>query len=87
MLIKRNKEAVEKLQLHVSDTGSSAVQIAVLTERINELNKHLLEHPHDHAGRRGLIMLVGKRRRLSRYLDRIDSSKYRKTVEVLGLRK
>jgi small subunit ribosomal protein S15 len=68
------------------DTGSAEVQIALLTERINELTEHLRSHRKDHHSRRGLLMLVGRRRRLLRYLERIDLERYRAVVAELGLR-
>ena len=68
------------------DTGSAEVQIALLTERINELTEHLRSHRKDHHSRRGLLMLVGRRRRLLRYLERVDLDRYRAVVADLGLR-
>jgi small subunit ribosomal protein S15 len=70
-----------------ADTGSASVQIALLTERINELTEHLRRHVKDHHSRRGLLMLVGKRRRLLRYLERSDIDRYRSLVGELGLRR
>lgn len=69
-----------------SDTGSTEVQIALLTERINELTDHLRTHPKDHHSRRGLLMMVGKRRRLLQYLESKDLDRYRALVSELGLR-
>ena len=68
------------------DTGSTEVQVALLTERINDLTGHLREHGKDHHSRRGLLMMVGKRRRLLRYLERTDLDRYRALVAELGLR-
>ena len=68
------------------DTGSAEVQVALMTERINELTEHLRDHTKDHHSRRGLLMLVGKRRRLLRYLQRSDVERYRALVAELGLR-
>ena len=68
------------------DTGSPEVQVALLTRRINDLNEHLKEHKHDHHSRRGLLLLVGRRRRLLDYLQRIDIERYRSLIERLGLR-
>lgn len=68
------------------DTGSTEVQVALLTERINHLTGHLREHGKDHHSRRGLLMMVGKRRRLLRYLERTDVERYRALVAELGLR-
>jgi small subunit ribosomal protein S15 len=69
------------------DTGSAEVQVALLTARINELTEHLRTHRKDHHSRRGLLMLVGKRRRLLRYLERSDVERYRALVADLGLRR
>jgi small subunit ribosomal protein S15 len=69
------------------DTGSTEVQVALLTARINELTQHLREHRKDHHSRRGLLMLVGKRRRLLRYLQRADIDRYRSLIRELGLRR
>ena len=69
------------------DTGSPEVQVALLTHRINHLTEHLREHKHDHHSRRGLLMLVGRRRRLLRYLERTDLERYRSLVAELGLRR
>ncbi|HET7573559.1 MAG TPA: 30S ribosomal protein S15 [Solirubrobacterales bacterium] len=69
------------------DTGSPEVQVALLTERINELTEHLRTHAKDHHSRRGLLMLVGKRRRMLRYLERTDLERYRALVKELGLRR
>ena len=70
-----------------NDTGSTEVQIALLTERINGLTDHLREHRHDHHSRRGLLKLVGRRRRLLAYLSDKDVERYRATISRLGLRK
>jgi small subunit ribosomal protein S15 len=72
---------------HESDTGSPQVQVAILTERINQLTEHLKTHKKDHASRRGLLMLVGRRRRLLEYLRREDIERYRDIVAKLGLRR
>ncbi|HVS02818.1 MAG TPA: 30S ribosomal protein S15 [Thermoanaerobaculia bacterium] len=72
---------------HDSDTGSPEVQIALLTDRINELTEHFKTHDKDHHGRRGLLKLVGQRRRLLDYLKSKDSSRYLNTIERLGIRK
>ncbi len=69
------------------DTGSPEVQIAILTNRINELNEHLKEHPKDNHSRRGLLKMVGKRRRLLAYVRKKDIERYRSLIERLGLRK
>jgi small subunit ribosomal protein S15 len=72
---------------HDSDTGSPEVQIALLTERINLLTEHLREHKHDFHSRRGLLKMVGQRRRLLNYLSKQDVERYRQTIARLGLRK
>jgi small subunit ribosomal protein S15 len=69
------------------DTGSPEVQIAMLTRRINDLNEHLKVHKHDHHSRRGLLLLVGQRRRLLNYLNKTDIERYRSIIERLGLRR
>lgn len=74
-------------QVHVSDTGSPEVQVALLTERINGLIEHLKIHTHDHHSRRGLLKLVGRRRRLLAYLSSRDKDRYRALIERLGLRR
>ena len=78
---------IEKYRTHETDKGSSEVQIALLTARITELTEHLREHKHDHSTRRGLLKLVGQRRRLLNYLNREDVSRYRAVISSLGLRK
>jgi small subunit ribosomal protein S15 len=78
---------IEQYRAHVKDTGSPEVQIALLSERINYLTTHLRAHLKDHASRRGLIMMVNKRRRLLDYLNRRDPDRYREIVERLSLRK
>jgi small subunit ribosomal protein S15 len=77
---------IEKHRTHDGDTGSTRVQIAVLTERINYLTEHFREHKKDHHSRRGLLKMVGKRRRLLNYLRRTDVDTYRSLVQELGLR-
>ncbi|OLT39255.1 30S ribosomal protein S15 [Serinicoccus sp. CNJ-927] len=69
------------------DTGSPEVQVALLTARIKELTEHSREHKHDHHSRRGLLLLVGKRKRLLRYLEEIDIERYRSLIKRLGLRR
>lgn len=81
------EEIIEKYQLHPNDRGSAPVQIALLTERINQLRDHFREHPKDHHSRRGLLQMVGKRRRLLDYLRGKDLEKYRELIEDLGLRR
>ena len=79
-------EVIRKYQLHESDRGSAPVQIALLTQRINELTDHFRKHQKDHHSRRGLLMMVGKRRRLLEYLKRTDLTRYRELIDDLGLR-
>ena len=78
---------IETHRRHATDTGSPEVQVAILTERINQLTEHLKEHNHDHHSRRGLLMMVGRRRRLLNYLQRVDIDGYRALIERLGLRR
>jgi small subunit ribosomal protein S15 len=78
--------AITKYRTHESDTGSARVQVAILTERINFLTEHFRAHKKDHHGRRGLLKMVGKRRRLLNYLKRTDVEGYRRVVQELGLR-
>ena len=80
-------EIISGFRIHETDTGSPEVQIALLTERINGLTDHLREHKHDHHSRRGLLKLVGRRRRLLAYLSQKDVERYRATIARLGLRK
>jgi len=88
MIEKEKKEAiVQKFQLHDKDSGSAEVQVAILTERINQLTEHLKVNTHDHHSRRGLLKLVGRRRRLLSYLNREDIGRYRQLIASLGLRK
>jgi len=77
---------IEENKTHETDTGSPEVQIALLTARINQLNEHLKVHKHDHHSRRGLMMMVGRRRRLLNYLSRKDIGRYRALVSRLGIR-
>lgn len=74
-------------QVHENDTGSPEVQVALLTERINQLIEHLKVHNHDHHSRRGLLKLVGRRRRLLAYLSSRDRDRYRALIDRLGLRR
>jgi small subunit ribosomal protein S15 len=88
MLTKDQRQAIVAThRLHASDSGSADVQIALLTERIKELTEHLKVHRKDHHCRRGLLKLVGQRRRLLRYLSRTDVGRYRKLIAKLGLRR
>jgi small subunit ribosomal protein S15 len=83
----RKQELIGKFGREDGDTGSAEVQVALLTERINHLTEHLRAHRKDHHSRRGLLMMVGKRRRLLRYLERANLERYRKVVADLGLRR
>jgi small subunit ribosomal protein S15 len=83
----RKREIVEKFGAGAQDTGKTEVQIALLTQRINDLTEHLRTHRKDHHSRRGLLMLVGRRRRFLNYLQRTDLERYRALVRELGLRK
>jgi small subunit ribosomal protein S15 len=83
----RKQELVSKFGKADGDTGAAEVQVALLTERINDLTEHLRGHSKDHHSRRGLLMLVGKRRRLLNYLQRSDLESYRSLVKELGLRR
>jgi small subunit ribosomal protein S15 len=85
--IEKKTELIGKFRTHDADTGSPEVQIALLTERINELTDHLRTHRKDHHSRRGLLMLVGRRRRFLNYLQRTDLERYRSVIGELGLRR
>ena len=80
------QEIITGFRLHETDTGSPEVQIALLTERINELTDHLRQNRHDHHSRRGLLQMVGRRRRLLAYVSSKDRERYRALIERLGLR-
>ena len=81
------REIAGRFGKNEQDTGSTEVQVALLTRRINQLTEHLRTHKHDHHSRRGLLMLVGRRRRFLNYLQRSDLDRYRALVRELGLRK
>jgi len=85
--MKTTAEIIEEFGKHESDTGSPEVQVALMTERIAYLTEHLRAHKKDHHSRRGLLMLVGKRRRLLNYLGRQDVERYRSLITDLGLRR
>ena len=87
MTQERKQELIKEYAVHEGDTGSPEVQIAVLTERINDLNEHLKEHKGDHHSRRGLLKMVGHRRNLLTYLQNKDIERYRALIKKLGLRK
>lgn len=83
----RRKQLVKEYGINATDTGSTEVQVAVLTERIRELSEHLKEHDHDYSSRRGLSNMVSRRTRLTEYLRESDRSRYEKLIQRLGLRK
>jgi small subunit ribosomal protein S15 len=83
----QKKELIEQFKLHESDTGSPEVQVGLLTHRIQYLTEHLKIHKKDHHSRRGLLMLVGRRRRLLNYVKGKDVKRYRSIIEDLGLRR
>ncbi|MBZ5511497.1 MAG: 30S ribosomal protein S15 [Acidobacteriia bacterium] len=88
MLAREHKQSViDQYRTHVSDTGSPEVQIALLSERIGQLTEHFKTHKKDHASRRGLLMLVSKRRRLLDYLKKYDTERYKDVISKLGIRK
>lgn len=80
-------EIIAEYATKPGDTGSPEVQIALLTKRITELTEHLKTHPHDHHSRRGLLILVGQRRRLLKYLTKTDINRYRSIIERVGIRR
>jgi len=87
MLSQRKKQQIiTKFKTHETDTGSAEVQIAILSEEIKDLTKHLQQHKHDHSSRRGLLKKVGERRRLMRYLEVENNSSYEKLIKELGLK-
>ncbi|MGH7353815.1 MAG: 30S ribosomal protein S15 [Candidatus Rokuibacteriota bacterium] len=83
----RKKSLIEQFRVHDGDTGSPEVQIALLSERINGLTGHFKSHTKDHHSRRGLLMLIGKRRSLLEYLRKKDVERYRTIIEKLGIRR
>lgn len=83
----KKSELISKFGLNKKDTGSTEVQVAVLTERINQLTEHMTANRHDYHSQRGLVKLVGQRRRLLAYLSREDAKRYRSLINKLGLRK
>ena len=87
MTKERKQEIISTYRRDGNDTGSSEVQIALLTERINELTEHLKVHKKDHHSRRGLLMMVGQRRGLLNYLQQVDIERYRTIIKQLGLRR
>ena len=87
LALDRKKSLIEQFRTHEGDTGSPEVQIALLTERINGLTEHFKTHAKDHHSRRGLLMLIGKRRSLLGYLQNKDTARYRTIIEKLGIRR
>ncbi|HQH99696.1 MAG TPA: 30S ribosomal protein S15 [Deltaproteobacteria bacterium] len=85
--VEQKKEIMSQFKRHDSDTGSPDVQVAILTKRINDLTEHFKIHKKDHHSRRGLLMLVGQRRRLLNYIKDRDIKRYRELVQALNLRK
>ena len=83
----KKQQIIKDYATHEGDTGSPEVQVALLTARIKELTEHSREHKHDHHSRRGLLLLVGKRKRLLRYLEQTDVERYRSLIKRLGLRR
>lgn len=83
---KKKQQIISKFKTHATDTGSAEVQIAILTEEIKDLTKHLQQHKHDHSSRRGLLKKVGERRRLIRYLEVDNSESYKKIIDALKLK-
>lgn len=83
----KKSELIEEYKQHEGDTGSPEVQVALLTERISNLTEHLKGHSHDHHSRRGLLKMVGQRRKLLDYLKRQDINRYRDLIQRLGIRK
>lgn len=87
LTLEKKNEIIEAFRVHETDTGSPEVQIALLTEQINQLTDHLRRNRGDHHSRRGLLKMVGTRRRLLAYLSKTDIDRYRTTIQRLGLRK
>lgn len=87
MLAQEKEEMIQQFKLHETDTGSPEVQVAILTHRINYLTEHLKVHKKDHHSRRGLLILVGRRRSLLDYVKKKDVNRYRSLIERLGLRR
>ena len=85
--IEQKKSILSQYGLHDTDTGSPEAQVALLTKRIADLTEHLKLHKHDHHSRRGLLLLVGRRRRLLKYIAQVDVARYRSLIERLGLRR
>ena len=86
-VVENKEETIQEYRTHEDDTGSPEVQVAVLSKRISHLTEHLREHKHDYHSRRGLLQMVGKRRRLLKYLQKNDVERYRSLIARLGLRR
>lgn len=86
LLQQRKQEIISEYQVHETDTGSAEVQVAMLTERINRLSQHLRENKKDHSSRRGLLKMIGTRKRLLAFINRNDPSRYRALIGRLGIR-
>nr|WP_206040106.1 30S ribosomal protein S15 [Rhodococcus sp. HNM0563] len=87
MTTEQKKQILGEYGLHETDTGSPEAQVAMLTKRITDLTEHLKQHKHDHHSRRGLLLLVGRRRRLLKYVEKVDVERYRSLIQRLGLRR
>ncbi|MCK4488164.1 MAG: 30S ribosomal protein S15 [Desulfobacterales bacterium] len=87
LAVEEKKTLIDRFKLHETDTGSPEIQIALLTQRISQLNEHFKIHRKDHHSRRGLLKVVGQRRRLLNYLKSKDITRYREIIKALGLRK
>ncbi len=88
MITKEDKlTAIKSTQLHDGDVGSSSAQVAILTKRINEITEHMKQNKHDFMARRGLIQMVGRRKKLLKALEQTDYNQYKRVIETLGLRK
>lgn len=87
LTVDKKRSLIEQFRVHAGDTGSPEVQVALLTERINGLTDHFKQHTKDHHSRRGLLMLIGKRRSLIEYLRKKDTERYRAIIEKLGIRR
>ncbi|AWH95641.1 MAG: 30S ribosomal protein S15 [Dietzia sp.] len=87
MTTEEKKAVLAEYGIHETDTGSPEAQVALLTKRISQLTEHLKSHQHDHHSRRGLLLMVGRRRRLLKYIAKVDIARYRSLIERLGLRR
>jgi small subunit ribosomal protein S15 len=85
--VEKKSAAIKSAQAHENDTGGASAQVAVLTERVKELTEHLKSHKHDYMARRGLLQMVGRRRRLLRYIAKRDSQNYLDLITKLGIRR